>query len=85
MRRNAFGDPYCHSTDDMDSALAEKGREPSECYVDIEMDDDGKWMGEAKLSHSGDTVFYVEGWESRDQLRNELIEVGFANRDINFL
>lgn len=87
MRRNIFGDAYCSDADEVQSAMDERSQSPAFCCADIEIDEDsGTFVAEIKDNATGDTVCYVEGFDSRNNLRLMLVdEVGFSNRDVNYI
>lgn len=87
MRSNIFGDKYCTDSDEVTDAMNAKGQSPAFCYVDIEWDeDDSQWIAEIKDNATGDTVCYIEGFESRNKMREMLVdEVGFSNAYVNYI
>lgn len=57
MRRSMFGDYYATSTeDDIAEAFLAKELEPSECFADITLADDGSYCVDIRECQSGEDV-----------------------------
>ena len=87
MRKNMFGDHYCTNAEEVRFAMEERDRDPEDCYADVEYDPtDGHWIAEIKDNGPGDTVCYVEGFDSRDALRSMLVNsVGLPGPSVNYI
>ena len=84
MRRNAFGDAYCQSGDDIDSVMAEKDIYYGDIHAEIYLDEDnpGEWMAEVRFNEDGDTAFWCEHFPDRVTLIGALRGIGLDYRDI---
>lgn len=87
MRSNMFGDKYCTDAEEVKIAMDEKDYDTGGCYADIEYDDDeDQWIAELKDNVTGDVVCYVEGFSSRNSLREMLVyDLDFPNSAVNYI
>lgn len=86
MRENAFGEVYCHSVGEIADTLSEQDVLPSDSYVNIAWDEDAdSWMAEVLNNEDGEIICYVEGFDSRETLRQAFIGIGYRSWDVNFI
>jgi hypothetical protein len=70
MRRNFFGDAYCHTIGEVLDELSEEDTEASAVYLADVNGPEGSetmWCGDVSDNDTGDTVLYIEA-PSRDEV-----------------
>lgn len=83
LRRNAFGDAYCKSVDEIVDELSLKDVDAHACHADFSFEPETKsWGGEIRENDDGETVCFLEGFSSANEIRNTLIGVGIPRGDI---
>lgn len=87
MRRNMFGEAYCHTSEELQNEFSERGVDPAECFADVFADDDipGDYIAEVKLNESGEVVAYIEKAKGREATKNMLHVAGIPLQAINFI
>ena len=63
MRRNHFGEAYCHTADEVNEELSDKGVDVADIYlaeVNGPEGDETMWAGDVSENESGDPVLYIE-------------------------
>jgi len=85
MRRNAFGNVYCTTASEIVEEMEKKEVVVTDSYVQIYWDTDADSYGAEILENEdGEVVCYVEGFDSRESLRQTMIQVGFNARAVNY-
>lgn len=81
MRRNFFGDAYCHTTEEVINELVDEDVDQDDVYLaEINEPEDGETMycGEVCDNSAGDTVLYIEALTAdavRDMARAAGIDI----------